>query len=232
MAGNVDSTPATRTWTVTSAGSGITPPTLVSETESSWTSTRSSKSLTYSVQAGDTIVAYAVSGDSSDPLAISGGATWTLRQRVLFTSYAPVYVWTATATSAGSLTTTVRRTAGGDAFGFDVLVFRGSTGIGASAQAHVSSGAPAVTLAPAAHSAVVVVNGDWTAKSGTTQWRTGAGALTATTSAFLSGAYTVYGGYHANVTGGSSTFGLSTPTGQKFSDRGARSEGRVTLNDG
>jgi hypothetical protein len=47
------------------------------------------------------------------------------------------------------------------------------------------------------------------------QWRTGAGAFTATTSAFLSGADTVYGGYHANVTGGSSTFGLSTPTGQK-----------------
>jgi hypothetical protein len=43
------------------------------------------------------------------------------------------------------------------------------------------------------------------------------GPLTATTAAFLSGAYTVYGGYHANVTGGSSTFGLSTPTGQKFS---------------
>jgi hypothetical protein len=81
----------------------------------------------------------------------------------------------------------------------------------------VSSGAPAVTLAPAAPSAVVVVNGDWTAKSGTTQWRTGAGALTPTTSAFLSGAYTVYGGYHANVAGGSNTFGLSTPTGEKYS---------------
>jgi hypothetical protein len=216
-ASNTDASPATRTWTVTVAALGITPPTLVSESETSWTTTASSKSLTYSVQAGDTIVAYAMSGDSSDPLAISGGATWTLRQGVVFSAYAPVYVWTATATSAGTLTSTVRRTAGGDAFGFDVLVFRGSTGIGVSAQAHVSSGAPAVTLAPSAHSAVVVVNADWTAKSGTTQWRTGAGALTATTAAFLSGAYTVYGGYHANVTGGSSTFGLSTPTGQKFS---------------
>jgi len=61
------------------------------------------------------------------------------------------------------------------------------------------------------------MNADWTAKSGAAQWRTGAGALTATTSGFLSGAYTVYGGYHANVAGGSSAFGLSTPTGQKFS---------------
>jgi hypothetical protein len=217
IAGNVDPAPATATWTITASATGVNPPTLVSESETSWTTTASSKSLTYSVQAGDTIVAYAMSGDSSDPLAISGGATWTLRQRVLFTSYAPVYAWTAKATSAGTLTTTVRRTAGGDAFGFDVLVFRGSAGIGVSAQAHVSSGAPAVALAPSAHSAVVVVNADWTAKSGATQWRTGAGALTATTSGFLSGAYTVYGGYHANVAGGSSTLGLSTPTGQKFS---------------
>jgi hypothetical protein len=217
IAGNVDPAPATAAWTITASAPGVNPPTLVSESETSWTTTASSKSLTYSVQAGDTIVAYAMSGDSSDPLAISGGATWTLRQRVLFTSYAPVYAWTAKATSAGTLTTTVRRTAGRDAFGFDVLVFRGSAGIGVSAQAHVSSGAPAVALAPSAHSAVVVMNADWTAKSGATRWRTGAGALTATTSAFLSGAYTVYGGYHANVASGSSTFGLSTPTGQKFS---------------
>jgi Right handed beta helix region len=216
-ASNTDASPATSSWTVTVGAPGVTPPTLVSESETSWTTATSSKSLTYSVQAGDTIVAYAMSGDSSDPLAISGGPTWTRRQAVLFSSYAPVYVWTATAATAGTLTTAVRRTAGGDAYGFDVLVFRGSTGIGVSAQARASSGAPAVTLAPSAHSAVVVANADWTAKSGTALWRTGAGALTATTSAFLSGAYTVYGGYHANVTGGSSTFGLSAPTGQKFS---------------
>lgn len=216
---NVDATPATQSWTITTGYT--TAPTFVGEHEvSSWSTTTSTKSTSsFSVQAGDTLVAYGLTEDSSITESVSGGSlTWTLRQSDLTSSYAAAYVWTATATSTTSITVTFTRTAGSNRYGGNVLQFRGSSGIGASAIGHGIGGPSLGLTTTQAHSAIVVASVDWAAIDGSSRtWRTGAGSLTEQTYAYISGQYTVYGGYHADAgSAGAKTVGLSAPTGQGY----------------
>jgi hypothetical protein len=195
-------------------------PTFISENETSWDSAAASKSVTYAVQAGDVLVAYGMTENSGITMSISGGVTWTQRQAVTTTGYARAYAWTGTAASAGTLTTTCTRTAGSGGYGCDVYVFRGASGIGASASTHVSSGAPSLAITTqAAGSAIVVANTDWNAAQAPSRtWRSGAGAFTEKTYDWTLNGYTVFGGYHANAgAAGAKTVGLSAPSGQKYS---------------
>ncbi|WP_445149843.1 hypothetical protein [Baekduia sp. Peel2402] len=218
-ASHVDPTPSIYTWTI-NAGS-ITAPTFISENEvSSWTTTGASKSTaSFAVQAGDVLVAYGMTEDSPNGLSISGGSlTWTQQQLVNTSSYGRAYVWTATASSTTSITVTFTRSGSGQ-YGGDVLVFRGSGGIGASSKTN-TTGAPSLALTTTqANSAIVVASVDWNAVSGSSRtWRTGAGALTETTYSTDPAHGTFYGGYHASAgAAGSKTVGLSAPSGQQYS---------------
>jgi hypothetical protein len=217
-AGNTDATPATATWTITAS---ITAPTYIGEAEVSWSTTTASKTTSsFAVQAGDVLVAYGMSEDTPDELAISGGSlTWTQRQRVDESDYGPDYVWTATVDTTKSMTVTITRTSGLTEYGGDVLIFRGSGGIGASAQAH-DTGAPSLSLTTTqANSAIVVAAVDWNAVSGSSRtWRTGAGALTETSYFTHAGHYTIFGGLHAGAgAAGAKTVGLTAPAGQQYS---------------
>jgi hypothetical protein len=218
-ASNVDATPATYSWTISAPS--VTAPTLVSENEvSSWTTTTASKSTaSFAVQAGDVLVAYGMTENSPNGLSISGGSlTWTQQQLVNASNYGRAYAWTATASTSTSITVTFTRSGSGQ-YGGDVLVFRGSGGIGASAKAN-ATGAPSLSLTTAqASSAVVVGAVDWNAVGGASRaWRTGAGALTETTYATDPAHGTYYGGYHADAgAAGAKTVGLTAPTGQQYS---------------
>ena len=134
-ASNTDATPASQTWTIRT----ITAPTFVGEHEvSSWTTTTGTVKPTssFSVTAGDLLVAYGGTADGPVTEAISSSGvslTWTLRQSSTATGYAPSYVWTATAPSSGSVTVRFTRTGNYGSYGGDVLQFRNSAGVGASA---------------------------------------------------------------------------------------------------
>jgi hypothetical protein len=218
-AANTDATPATFSWTITAPS--VTAPSFVSENEvSSWSTTTASKATSsFSVQSGDVLVAYGMTEDSPNGLSISGGSlTWTQQQLVNASSYGRAYVWTATASSTTSITVTFTRSGSGQ-YGGDVLVFRGSGGIGASAKTN-TTGAPSLSLTTTlANSAIVVASVDWNAVGGGSRtWRTGAGTLTETTYATDPAHGTFYGGYHANAgTVGAKTLGLSAPSGQQYS---------------
>jgi hypothetical protein len=215
--GLVDPSAATSKWTITSP----TGPTYIGETETAWSTTTPKTTASISVQSGDVLVAYGLTEDQANALSISGGSlTWTQQQLVNVSNYGRAYVWTATASSTGSITVTFTRSSGTGQFGGDVLLFRGSSGgVGASAKTN-TTGAPSLSLTTTqAHSAVVVASVDWNAIDGSSRtWRVGAGPLTETTYARSSGIFTVYGGVHPDAgVAGAKTLGLSAPSGQQYS---------------
>jgi hypothetical protein len=166
------------------------------------------------------LVAVGATSDNGVTLAVSGGSlTWTQRQVVSVASNCWVSVWTATATSSTSFAVTFTRTGATSVFyGGNVLTFRGSAGVGASAKTN-STGAPSLSLTTtAASSAIIVANADWNAVDGASRtWRTGAGTLSEVSYFRDSAQYTLYAGYHADAgAAGSKTLGLTAPTGQKY----------------
>lgn len=196
-----------------------TPPSFIQEAETVWNTTTSPKTTAaFSVQTGDVLVAFGITGDQSASLAVSGGSlTWTQAQFVNIASFCWTSIWTATATSSASITATFTRSGNTASwFGGNVLTFRGSDGVGASNKTN-GAGAPSLALTTTQNnSAVVVANSDWNALATARTWRTTAGALTEQTY-FAGSQYTVYGGFHADVsTAGSKTVGLSAPTGQAY----------------
>lgn len=180
-----------------------------------------------SVQTNDVITVLSITGNNLTTVGTpsDGANTYTLRQTVNFTDFTDVRVWTAVAAGNASLTIQAARGgSGGDRWGFDVGVDRGAS-VGASAQAH-TTGAPSVSLTTTQdNSAVYVVVGDWTPVDGASRvWRTVNG-FTPTSGngaekvySFTSGALTCYVARYPDVgTAGAKTFGLSAPTGQKYS---------------
>lgn len=216
------------------AGGGGAPqaPTFIQEAETSWTTdadvTASVATGSFTTQTGDILVAYAVTSnyDNTLTLSISNSGTvqsWTQRQVVAVANYTWVSVWTATASVDQSMIVTVTRNSDpGTAilYGVNVLTFRGSDGVGASAKTNVASGAPTLDLTTTqANSAIVLVDGDWNAVDGASRtWRTNAGSLTEQTYFRDATQYVVYGGYHADVGAiGTYAVGLSAPGAQKYS---------------
>jgi hypothetical protein len=220
-ASNTDATPASQTWTIRT----ITAPTFVGEHEvSSWTTTTGTVKSTssFSVTAGDLLVAYGGTADGPVTEAISSSGvslTWTLRQSNVALGLAPSYVWTATAPSSGSVTVRFTRTGSYGSYGGDVLQFRNSAGVGASAIT-TGSGTPSLGITTTTdHSALVVYSSDWRAVNGSSRtWLTSsAGTFSEQTYFTASGDMTGYGGYHADAgTAGSKTVGLSAPSGQDY----------------
>jgi hypothetical protein len=195
---------------------------FILEAETAYVVTTPQVTAAFNVLQGDALVVYGVAADSATTIAISNNGAalvWTTTQAVLAGSFCPIYIWT-TVSSASRAGLTVTLTAvGGNAFGGDLLLFRNSSGIGASSQTTNASGAPTLNLTmTTANSVIVVANGDWAAVDGVARvWRTGAGALSETSYFRTAGSFTVYGGYHADA-GPINTYavGLSAPGAQKY----------------
>jgi hypothetical protein len=166
------------------------------------------------VAAGDTLVVYAISGNSGVGYTnISGGGlTYTSQQAISAPSRTTVQIWTAHAATAQTFDLSVTISTG--EFGFNVLRFAGVAGVGASAAANAASGAAQVPLTVSDGSAVVVAIGDWDGADGSTrEWLTDAGTLDEQTYYRSASFVTAYGGAHLDVgAAGSKTVGLTAPS--------------------
>jgi hypothetical protein len=211
----------------TADGGVPAPPTVVQEAETTWTfgdNGTTKQTPEFEVQAGDVLVAYAISENADTSVASinGGGLAWTSRQTVDQTMHAWLALWSATATEDRTMSVAFTLAVDGEGmFGADVLTFRGSGGVGASAK-DVGSDASAhlslTTTQP--HSAVVVAIGDWDAQDGTGRvWLDDAGALDELSYFRSSANYASYGGVHrdAGDEPGDVTVGLAGPPGQVYS---------------
>jgi hypothetical protein len=205
-------------------------PTFVTEMETSWASSVSAKATVWnSVKAGDVLVAYGMAENQPTTISIKGGGlTWTKLREVNTVGYGHAYAWTATAPADNSFNVTCTMGGTTGQYGCDVLVFRGSSGIGTTAQA-TGLGTPSLTMNTVSpNSAIVKVNDDWNARSGASRnsLTAGVGAFTEQSYQQVPDIYTIYGGFHANVgAAGAKTIGYNAPTGQKFSLIGVEVKG-------
>jgi hypothetical protein len=192
----------------------------------------SAQTLSFTTQVGDLLVVIGSLKSNADGMTVtdntSGGAlTWT--QRVLVgpdTSHTEAYIWTATATTAQSLTVTLTHTgAEGVVWGGTGYQFRGHGGVGNTASGSGTSTAPNVNITTTgANSAVVMYVGDTnTPAVGSQVYRSNAGTFTqrtatvATNDDTSASEYTLYHGYHADA-GAASTYalGMTTPSSQAW----------------
>jgi hypothetical protein len=198
-------------------------PPFVAEYESAWNVDTTPKTQSVTVNNGDLLVIVGVTADSVTTLntPTGGGLTYTARGAINVSSRCSVYAWSAPATSGQTFTLSVTRSGTTGVFwGFNVLRFSGSAGIGANPSTNAAGAAPTLNVtASQANSAIVVVSADWNAVDGTSRtWRANAGALTEVTYFRDSGQYTVYAGYHADAgTATTDAVGLSAPAGQTYS---------------
>lgn len=222
----------------------VTKPEFIQEAETAWNTTTSPKSAgPASVQVGDVLVQVGGAEGQLTSIIPSGGPEWTSRQVVSAASRSFASAYTGIVGKAESLTVTLTREGSSSIhWGGNVLTFRKSEGVGASAKGE-SEGAPSLEITTTQdNSAVVVIVTDWNAKSGTRTWRTVNGTTPTEANGFErtyvqdGSRYTVYAAYYPDVgASGAKTVGLTAPTGQKFSiiavEVKGTKEGGTTYND-
>lgn len=196
------------------------PPTYVQHYQTGWgSSSTPNNTSSFSVLAGDVLVAYSMTANDATTVSVSGGSlSWTLQQSIGVTNYSRLYIWTAVVDVDKSMNMSFSRGGSLNNFGGGAFTFRGSSGIGASSSTN-TTGAPSLNLTTiGSQSAIVVISADWNALSSARTWRTGAGALTESAYTYTAGQYTIYAGFHANAGApGTYTVGLSAPAGQQYS---------------
>lgn len=196
-------------------------PAFILEAETAFnTATTPKVTAAFNVLQGDVLVAYSITDFNGTTVAISNSGValaWVLKESVVVTNFCWVGLWTHVVEQSRATVTVTFTATGGGFFGGNVLLIRGSAGVGASSQTN-GSGAPSLNLATTrADSLIVVANGDFSASSGARTWRAGAGALTETTYD-TNANMTAYGGYHASAgAAGTYVVGLTLPTPQTFS---------------
>jgi hypothetical protein len=198
-------------------------PTFEEVQNTTWTA-GGAKSLTMTCTAGDVLVLYAGNEQATSKVQPpTGGLTWTERAFNPGATGADSHIFTATVPSSGSQTITCQNGTGPttvDLWGFGIIRFSGSTGIGAVGTAGPTTGAPSLTLTGVvANSAIVHFHTDYAAVApGSPVYLTAdAGAFTETAQYTSSGRYTLYGGYHASAgAAGTKIVGQSAPTGQNY----------------
>jgi hypothetical protein len=216
-------------------GGGNPYPTFVSENETGWNTNTSPKTTAaINVETGDVLIAFAANPDLSfgDISIAGGGLTWTQQRKTTSSSAVEVWLWSTIATSNTSFTVSFTQTGSASVFGGNVLVFRNSAGIGASAMTVAPNSAPSLNLTTtAANSAIVVINGDWNGRDGATRtWRTVNGITPTPPPPPPTGNgleltyfqntidYGVYGAYYSDVGAvGIKTVGLTVPSNQTYS---------------
>lgn len=202
-------------------------PTFVSYGASVFNTNATPKSVSPTVQVGDTIVIFGLTGNDLTQINTpsDGVNTYTSPQNIQVTDFVFGKVWQATATTNATLTISATRAGtGGDHWGLGYFIHRNSGGIGNSNKAN-ASGAPSVSLTTSANSAVIGFLGDWNAGAITSRtWRT-VNSITPTSGNGLeklasldSGIYSVYAAvWNDTGTAGANTYGMTAPTGQKYS---------------
>jgi hypothetical protein len=197
-------------------------PTFVAQYATAFNSTTSPKTAmsAVAINSGDVLVA--VSAEESDT-AVSetenGTASWVNLQNFTTVDYTATRASRYIATGNENLTVTF--TCAGNWFGGNVIRFSGSAGIGGSNIANGSSGNPSVSYTTTqANSALVVISGDWNARSGTQTFTSSGGAGSPTDLTDYPGDSSKYGvaiAYYPDAGAvGSKTVGMSAPTGQKW----------------
>lgn len=203
----------------------MTGPTFIQEAETAYSNAVPKSTASFSVEAGDVLVAYSMGENALVQLGISGGSlTWNEVVSELGgggTGQVELRMWTAIVDSNKSMTVSFTNTGSALVYGGNVLTFRGSDGIGATNSTNngTGSGAPSLNITTSSStSAVVVANADWNAVNGSSRtWRTNAGTLTEQTYDRDAATHTFYGGYHADAgTAGTYAVGLSAPSGQRY----------------
>lgn len=195
-------------------------PSFVTEAENGWGRGAGTTLTTPSFDAlnGDVLVAIAGNEGSGGALSISNNGaalTWTSQRNVAGNTRTVIWTTVLTVDRSG-LTVTLTTTASGQGRGINVLVFRGSDGIGNSNQASGLS-TPSLSLTTTQNnSAIVAIDTDWNAASGTPTWNTSsAGSFTQQSSFFNGAIYGAYGGYYSDAgTAGAKTVAMTAPTGQ------------------
>lgn len=184
------------------------------------TATLTTASFTPAV--GSVVVAkvFAADGGTIVGTPTATGLTFTSRAN-LGTANTSTRVALFTAIGAGSAVTVAASFSGiGNFRGLSVEVWTGAQLAASPAVASVDgvTGAPSFTInTTAANSVVTWANDDWTATDGAS--RSYRSSATETAYHFSSG-HTSYGAYQQAATAGTQTFGLSLPTGQKYTMAG------------
>lgn len=201
-------------------------PIFAASYSSAYNTSTSTKDLTITTQAGDTLVVYGGGENEGVTLSTPAGnsISFTLQQSIVVSGYASAYMWTGV-DSTGATSWTLSCTGGGGRWGFSCLIFRNTVGIGASNKTNAAGTAPSLNLTTTSNnSAVVVFNGDWDAQNGSSRtWLTVNGITPSSGNneidySYTSGVWTAYGAYYPSVgTAGSVTVGLSAPTNQTYS---------------
>jgi hypothetical protein len=205
---------------VRTGGSTMTKPTFVGSQSTTFNNTATSKTTTaLAVTNGDFLVAVAATADSPATLAItsSPSLTWTLKQSDTTSGHCSTYLWTATANATGNQTITLTRSGSDVIYGGMLSAWNASAGFGNSAKSQ-GSGAPTLNLTTTqANSAIMLIDSDWAAVTGTVTPRTNAGAFTQVDNYADGSAYGVHTGYHADA-GATNTYavGYTAPTGQTY----------------
>jgi hypothetical protein len=167
---------------------------------------------------GDLLVAVVASDNSFAVPTITSSPilTWTKRQEIIGSGFESVAIYTATAT--GALTATFNRIGATEVFGGTVYAFTNTTGLGNSAKNNpVAQGAPSVQLPVSSHSAVVLINADWTANQSAYSFNISPGPFLEK-SVSQNSIYGAYTGYYPDiVNSGTYTFGMLMPNNQKYS---------------
>jgi len=124
-------------------------PTLISYTETSWTTTGLSKSIaSISWQSGDVLVALGGSEGPDTlgaPTNTGSGLTWTSQKSNVAASTCGTKLATAVASASSSGVISMSSNNSSDEWGFAVWVWRGSNGVGNSAEQHTSTKTVALT---------------------------------------------------------------------------------------
>jgi hypothetical protein len=201
----------------------VMPPVFVQEAETAaWNSSPATKSTSsFSVKAGDVLVAYAGQENGAGSMTISGGSlTWTKNQEFNGDGgNCSATIWTAVVDTDKTMSVTFGSSTSVH-YGGNVLTFRRSEGLGSSNKAQDDDVLPSVNITTTkANSAIAVFSCDWNATDGASRaWKNNAGAFTELSYNFEANIYTIYGGYHANAgAAGTYAVGLNAPNSQKFS---------------
>lgn len=193
---------------------------FVTSSASSYSGTGSPRSAgSVTVAVGDLLVVVGAGSDGTtlNTPTSSGAAlsSWTLRRSYsVGTTYGTIYLWTATANAAGSVTVSVSRNTGGSTeinYGFTVLQYRGVDGVGSSAVGNSSSGTPNLSLTVTQNSHVVFGAVDFNPASGNETYLGYGDAVTDVTSNNR-----FYVGKYGAQNAGTASYGLTAPTGQKW----------------
>jgi hypothetical protein len=218
-----------------------TPPTFVASYTSLYDNSTSPKNVSVTTQAGDVVVVIAAAENGTVNFGTLAGNSIGFTQKQLVhidAGWCDVAIWTGTDNTGGT-NWTLSLTRASQSFGLTCLVFRNSGGIGASNKDNNEPGGGSVTFTTTQdNSAIVVIDADWHALSGSGRvWQTlnsitptsGNGLERAYFDGSTPGTYTVYGAYYNDAgTAGSKTVGLTSPNTQRYSIAAVEVKGTAT----